>query len=638
MQYLRLSVLCALTVITTPLDSTATPFPPNWNHMHTKHRWNAIPGKWESIGQPPVGTTIDLSIALRPHREHALADAIHEVSNPKHPKHALCFILPPTHVTLLRSRYGAYLSKEQVAKLVAPHPYTLKLVETWLRHHGVSPSNVSTSHGGNWLTVTGVPVSTANELLGASYQLYRYAGTNETILRTVGYALPVALHVHVQTVAPTTYFGSPLTPRERPRGHRGRAVAALSTRGGLVTPSFLRRLYNSATYQPVATHQNTIGVTGFQGQYVGDEDLEKFMRLFRSDARNPTFLVIDINDSGYDPKMPGSEANLDMQYTQGIAWPTPHVFYSIGGLAEEFIPDSFTPVNTNEPYLRWLDTMIRQEDIPQTISTSYGGNEQTFPPDYAKSVCELFGQLGARGVSMLFASGDSGVGGGDCKKNDGSGVVEFQPLFPATCTCGCEFSPLTSSTQAQIPVAHHPATHFAGPWVTSVGGTMGRPEVAAPFSTGGFSNVFKRPGYQTDAVLGFFQQLGSQHSGLYNASSRGSPDVSAQAVRFAIVLNDGVARTSGTSCSAPVVAGIVSLLNDYQLSMNRPVLGFLNPWLYGTASQGFNDITSGSNPGCGTDGFSAVPGWDPVTGLGTPDFQRLLERLPIPIPTPIPTN
>ncbi|KAH9069361.1 hypothetical protein EDB83DRAFT_2518496 [Lactarius deliciosus] len=230
MHYLRLSVSCALSVVTRPLDSAATPFAPNWNDIHTKHRWNVIPGKWESIGQPHVGTTIDLHIALKPHREHALTDAIYEV-----------------------------------AKLVAPHPYTLKLVETWLRHHGVSPSNVSTSHGGNWLTVTGVPVSKANDLLGASYQLYRYAGTNETILLTVGYALPAALHVHVQTVAPTTYFGSPLTPRKRLRGHRGRVAAPLSARDVPITPAVLRSLYNSVTYQPAATEQNMIGVTGFPG-------------------------------------------------------------------------------------------------------------------------------------------------------------------------------------------------------------------------------------------------------------------------------------------------------------------------------------------------------------------------------------
>ncbi|KAH9013336.1 subtilisin-like protein [Lactarius hengduanensis] len=589
MYYLRLSVLCALAVITRPLDSAATLFTPNWNDMHTKHTWNTIPGKWESIGQPPDGTTIDLRIALKPHREHALTDAIYEVSNPKHPK------------------YGAYLSKEQVAKLVAPHPYTLNLVEAWLGHHGVPPSNVSTSHGGNWLTVTEMPVSRANRLLGASYQLYRYAGTNETILRTVGYALPAALHVHVQTVAPTTYFGSPFTPRKRPHGHRGQAAAALSARDGIVTPATLRSLYNSVTYQPAATEQNMIGVTGFLGEYVGDEDLEEFMRRYRSDANDATFLVIDINDSGYDPNKPGDEANLDMQYTQAIAWPTPHVFYSIGGVPGNFPPDGSTPVNSNEPYLEWLDVMLELEDVPQTISTSYGGEEHTIPPDYAASLCDLFKQLGARGVSILFVSGDEGVGHGDCKKKDGSGVVQFQAVFPGTC-----------------------------PWVTSVGGTIGYPEVAAPFSGGGFSNVFARPVYQDDAVLGFFQQLGNQYSGLYNASNRGFPDVSAQALGFLIILNDDVEFMQGTSCSTPVVAGLIALLNDYQLSMNRPVLGFLNPWLYGTASQGFNDITSGSNPGCNTDGFSAVPGWDPVTGLGTPDFQRLLDRLPIPIP--VPTN
>ncbi|KAH8978494.1 hypothetical protein EDB92DRAFT_1909434, partial [Lactarius akahatsu] len=63
---------------------------------------------------------------------------------------------------------------------------------------------------------------------------------------------------------------------------------------------------------------------------------------------------------------------------------------------------------------------------------------------------------------------------------------------------------------------------------------------------------------------------------------------------------------------------------------NRPALGFLNPWLYGIASQGFNDITSGSNPGCDTDGFSAVPGWDPVTGLGTLIFRDCCKGFPSP--------
>ena len=61
-----------------------------------------------------------------------------------------------------------------------------------------------------------------------------------------------------------------------------------------------------------------------------------------------------------------------------------------------------------------------------------------------------------------------------------------------------------------------------------------------------------------------------------------------------------------------IMAGVISLLNDYQLSRGKPPLGFLNPWLYGQGRAGLNDIKSGSNPGCNTDGFTAIRGWDPV--------------------------
>ncbi|KAI0683196.1 hypothetical protein BC835DRAFT_1296691, partial [Cytidiella melzeri] len=62
--------------------------------------------------------------------------------------------------------------------------------------------------------------------------------------------------------------------------------------------------------------------------------------------------------------------------------------------------------------------------------------------------------------------------------------------------------------------------------------------------------------------------------------------------------------------------------NDGLISAGRSPLGFLNPFLYANPSA-FHDITTGSNPGCGTDGFAAATGWDPVTGLGTPNFAAL---------------
>jgi tripeptidyl-peptidase-1 len=68
------------------------------------------------------------------------------------------------------------------------------------------------------------------------------------------------------------------------------------------------------------------------------------------------------------------------------------------------------------------------------------------------------------------------------------------------------------------------------------------------------------------------------------------------------------------------MAGIVALLNDYRVSHNKDPLGFLNLWLYGGGLGGFNDITSGFNPGCDTPGFPAIAGWDPVRPAGLMTF------------------
>jgi tripeptidyl-peptidase I len=67
----------------------------------------------------------------------------------------------------------------------------------------------------------------------------------------------------------------------------------------------------------------------------------------------------------------------------------------------------------------------------------------------------------------------------------------------------------------------------------------------------------------------------------------------------------------GTSAATPTFAGFVSLLNDARLRAGSGPLGFLNPLLYGKGIQGLTDITSGNNPGCGTQGFNATVGWDP---------------------------
>jgi tripeptidyl-peptidase-1 len=56
-------------------------------------------------------------------------------------------------------------------------------------------------------------------------------------------------------------------------------------------------------------------------------------------------------------------------------------------------------------------------------------------------------------------------------------------------------------------------------------------------------------------------------------------------------------------------------------------MGFINPWLYSRGYAGFTDVTNGSSFGCNTAGFPARPGWDAVSGFGTPSFPKILELL-----------
>ncbi|TFY63540.1 hypothetical protein EVJ58_g3192 [Rhodofomes roseus] len=99
-------------------------------------------------------------------------------------------------------------------------------------------------------------------------------------------------------------------------------------------------------------------------------------------------------------------------------------------------------------------------------------------------------------------------------------------------------------------------------------------------------------------------------------------------VLFATVVDGAYAPSTGTSCSTPMWASIVALLNDELLNAGKPVLGFLNPWLYSKAAGALTDIVKGNNKECqgpnGTaTGFVATTGWDPITGLGTPIYDKL---------------
>lgn len=369
-----------------------------------------------------------------------------------------------------------------------------------------------------------------------------------------------------------------------------------------------------------------MGLANFLGETCNRSDVSIFLQNFRPEAiaAADTF-KIQVIAGGNDQQTPNNstqlkdgknvEGNLDAETMIGIAWPTPLIAYNTGG-SPEFLPDALTVNNTNEPYLTWLQFLLAEPNVPQVISVSYGDDEQSVPYSYATAVCNAFAQLGARGVSVLFASGDSGVGrDGYCISNDGKNTRTFLPTFPASCV----------SISSYYPVCFINANKDVKPYVTVVGGTRNiSPEIVAHDSRnnytggGGFSNYFARPSYQDSVVPAYVSSLNGQLKGLFNASGRAYPDISAQAYHYLTIWNGSITVIDGTSAATPTAASIISLANDALIAAGKPVLGFLNPWLYSTGYKSFTDITQGSAMGCNTTGFPAQRGWDAASGFGTP--------------------
>ena len=207
----------------------------------------------------------------------------------------------------------------------------------------------------------------------------------------------------------------------------GKAVTARQVPG--LTPSSLRWYYKASVYKPVAPDKNAIGILGIDDDYPNQWDLTHFMAVYRSDAIEASFTVEQWNGGRYSLYNPGELANLGVQYTAAMAYPTPLIFYSVGGNSAW---DGRGRVIAGDMYLEWLNRLLAESSPPQTISIGYGEIERELPPAYARRICLLFAQLGSRGVTVLVASGQDGVGAGDCIIR---GKSEFMPEFPSTCTC-----------------------------------------------------------------------------------------------------------------------------------------------------------------------------------------------------------
>ncbi|TBU25604.1 subtilisin-like protein [Dichomitus squalens] len=495
------------------------------------------------------------------------------------------------------SNYGRHLTRDEVAQLSSPDPESVKAITDWLGRYGITPEQ--RSHSGDTLSIV-VSSARADALLAANFTAYTHSMTNTTIIRTLSYSLPAYLHDHIAFVYPTTQFDPPARRQAPPMKRVDRraglrktnlASAASTSCTGAVTPKCLQALYGIPS-SPANASGNSLYVSSLGGTGANPNDLQTFLTKYRPDILHGSFAVLPITES-QNTDAGDDEGNCDTQYTVGLATNVP-VTYVVAGDKENGVLLS--------DLLDTANFLLSLEKPSLVLTTSYVFDEPAADDQdlqqMARAICNAYAQLGARGTSVVFAAGDGGAAGG-MSASDGCGQKVFIPTFPSTC-----------------------------PYVTSVGSTDDiSPEVAASFSSGGFSNLFPRPSYQDSAVNAFLDRQRNANAGLYNSSGRAYPDVATQGVNFAINVAGKGVGFSGTSASSPTFASIVALINDRLLASGKSPLGFLNPMLYSKGVAAFNDVTKGDNGDarCDAAGFNADTGWDAVTGLGTPDYDKLLD-------------
>ncbi|KAJ7689610.1 family S53 protease [Mycena rosella] len=501
------------------------------------------------LGPPEGSTVLNLRINLVSSDLTSLEEILKHISAPSSPT------------------YGRWLSREQVEAYVRPSAATRTLVNAWLAQHDITNAQ-NISSAGDWISFP-ITISAANRMLGANFSTYAHKPSGTRYIRTLAYSIPAALrNAHIRLIHPTTSYAYVLLP-----------CPAFD----VVTPACLGTLYNMPLTTGTENSDSQLAVTGFNNEFEDLQDLRIFLADTRPDTSSSTGFTVETVDGGRNQQYPaGLEAAVDLQYTVALAGAT--------GVPVNFISVGQNNGDGESGFMDFAHALLAKNAPPQVVTTSYAFNsEGTVPETIARSLCDTYMALAARGVSLCFSAGDGGVA---ASKSQGNRCNRFLSVFPSC------------------------------PYITLVGATQGIPEQGAYFSSGGFSEYFPQQDWQSNAVNAYLEQLGPQYENLFNRAGRGYPDVSTQGYKIEIILQGQARLVAGTSCSSPILAAMIARLNDELLKAGKPVLGFLNPWLYANPGA-FNDITSGNNPGCGTEGFSAANGWDPVTGLGTPNYPAM---------------
>ncbi|CZS98426.1 related to serine protease [Rhynchosporium agropyri] len=581
--------------------------------------------------------------------------------------------------------YGKHWTPEQVHNAFAPKDETIASVKEWLTDSGIQDSRIMFYENRGWISVVDMTVEELESLLQAEYHEHENSQSSKVRLGTHKYHVPEHLASHIDYITPGIKL-SPVIKRAvekklKRSNHSVHVPALVSTRANkgseslaisdaaaalppslqdcayVMTPYCIRTLY-SIPETPEPVDGNSLGVFA-QGSYFFKADLNQYYAKYATYVPQNTFPInASIDGASYSvpaaSESNGAEAILDIQIATSLVYPQTVTLYQVdddiygpgqvavlfntfldaldgsycsyssdGHTGDDPNIDPVYPHNVTGGFQGQRQCGVYKPT--KVISISYGQAEADLPAPYTRRQCNEFMKLGLQGVSILIASGDNGVAtfpedGPTCL---GPQQTIFNPGYPN----GCPYVTVVGATQLPSDGTVYDAE------VVMQADYEGRlPDTS---SAGGFSNYFSRPRYQDGHVQAYFHRANITYpyyselnfnanttTGIYNRIGRAYPDVSAIGSNFPLYLNGTLRNSYGSSLSSPVFAAVLTLLNQERAAAGKGTIGFVNPVLY-KHSDVLNDIVVGRNPGCGTQGFKAVHGWDAATGLGTPNYPKM---------------
>jgi subtilase family serine protease len=345
------------------------------------------------------------------------------------------------------------------------------------------------------------------------------------------------------------------------------------------------------------------------------------------------------NGTGQEDKSAWAlEVALDVETAHAIA-PKANILLVATPTAETLGVQGLHQMMSAEQY-------VVDHHLADVISQSFGTGEEAFGSQ--QSLLNLrgaFKSAQAAGISVLASSGDGGSSNTYKEPVKNPREIPFPSVgWPASdpLVTGIGGTYLCTNPNAAFDA---PRTYLSGPPVSAnpqQSCTTPQDEIGWVASGGGFSHVFDVPAYQETLPAGSTPIT----------SGRGVPDVALQASsrtgalvyltlppdgQSGLICPDGNPCSTGwydiggTSLSSPQWAGIVAIADQYKGGSRG--LGLLNPALYAlgadpaTYARDFHDVTLGNNQTTDVPGFDATTGWDPVTGLGTPDAAKFVPDL-----------